>query len=44
VTVLVEGYILVGLWAALHRHGLKPIAPGLLWARLNVDRRRAALD
>ncbi len=44
VTVLVEGYILVGLWSALHRHGLKPIAPGLLWARLNVDRRRAALD
>ncbi len=44
VTVLGEGYILVGLWLALHRHGLKPIAPGLLWAWLNVDRRRAALD
>jgi PST family polysaccharide transporter len=31
VTVAIEGYILVGLWWALHRHGLKPILPGLLW-------------
>jgi len=31
VTVAVEGYILLGLWWALHRNGLKPIVPGLLW-------------
>jgi hypothetical protein len=31
VTVAVESYILLGLCWALHRHGLKPIVPGLLW-------------
>jgi polysaccharide transporter, PST family len=31
VTVAVEGYILLGLCWALHRNGLKPITPGLLW-------------
>jgi polysaccharide transporter, PST family len=31
VTVVVEGYILLGLCWALHRNGLKPITPGLLW-------------
>jgi PST family polysaccharide transporter len=42
VTVAVEGYILLGLWRALRRHGLKPILPGLLWrgwTRLDAERR-----
>ena len=42
VTVAVEGYILLGLCWALHRHGLKPIAPGLLrrgWAWIDAERR-----
>jgi len=42
VTVAVEGYILLGLCWALHRHGLKPIVPGLLrrgWASIAPERR-----
>jgi PST family polysaccharide transporter len=42
VTVAVEGYILLGLWWALRRHGLKPIVPGLLWrgwAGIDAERR-----
>lgn len=31
VTVVIEGYILIGLLVALRRHGLKPIMPSLLW-------------
>jgi O-antigen/teichoic acid export membrane protein len=30
ITVTVEAYILIGLLWALHRHGLRPIAPQLL--------------
>jgi PST family polysaccharide transporter len=42
VTVAVEGYILLGLCLVLHRHGLRPIAPGLLrrgWAWIDAERR-----
>ena len=41
VTVFVEGYVLLGLWWTLHRHGLHPIAPSLLrdgWAWVGAVR------